>query len=141
MHSLLKQLISVNKSRFYRSYYYQNLWTQGFLGFALWLWEYLPSKQGLRHFFLGDKRQIGRPLRVSSIKTRIKTSLVQANHQSFALWLWEYLPLKQGLRRIWGFNLIICIIALRVSSIRTRIKTQTKSPLEKIFVLSENIFH
>ena len=60
-------------------------------------------------------------LRVSSIKTRIKTSWDALSRATHALW--EYLPLKQGLRHLTMTNLRIEWDALRVSSIKTRIKT------------------
>ena len=136
LHSLLKQLISVNNSRFYRSYYYQNLWTQGFLVFALWgylpleqglrlqtfvcfhlfksLWGYLPLEQGLRPWLTILTFKLDSTLRVSSIKTRIKTNLLTQNYMQPP--------------------------TLRVSSIRTRIKTFSISVCPSFFN-SESIFH
>ena len=59
-------------------------------------------------------------LRVSSIRTRIKT-FSQLRSVSLKR-LWEYLPLEQGLRQV-NLQDYERICSLRVSSIRTRIKT------------------
>ena len=61
------------------------------------LWEYLPLKQGLRHYTI--------------------------HIRAWCQFLWEYLPLKQGLRLHSKRHCRSCHHPLRVSSIKTRIKT------------------
>ena len=87
---------------------------------TLQLWEYLPLKQGLRPYAI-SKGHHQSPLRVSSIKTRIKTSGTFSD--TLRRVLWEHLPLKQGLRHVFELLYIVHSKPLGVSSIKTRIKT------------------